>query len=95
MEIDMVDIKKHSFKVGDDVSSGWNGDSRHIGKVARITKNFLFVDNGEKFSLSVEDIWQPVGDGSWADIPSEMFRNTHRKSWVLVKGIFNEYNLER
>ena len=39
-----------NYKVGDDVSSGINGDRYYAGKIARITKKFIFTDRGEKFT---------------------------------------------
>jgi hypothetical protein len=89
----MVGIVKHTYKVGDDVSSGFNGDWRHIGKVSRITKKFLFTDTGYKFTKYVMDIWQPLEDNqTWSDLPTEIFRQTNSKSWVLTKGIVEERN---
>ena len=39
-----------NYQVGDDVSSGINGDRYYAGKIARITKKFIFTDRGEKFT---------------------------------------------
>ena len=38
------------YTVGQDVSSGINGDRYYAGKIARITKKFIFTDRGEKFT---------------------------------------------
>ena len=38
------------YKVGDDVSYGINADSYYAGKIVRITKKFIFVENGYKFT---------------------------------------------
>jgi hypothetical protein len=42
--------KMTEYKVGDDVSYGINCDSYYAGKILRMTKNYIFVDNGMKFT---------------------------------------------
>ena len=42
-----------NYQVGDDVSSGINGDRYYAGKIARITNRFIFTDRGEKFTRKV------------------------------------------
>jgi hypothetical protein len=44
------ELKMTEYKVGDDVSYGINCDSYYAGKITRITKKFIFVENGYKFT---------------------------------------------
>ena len=39
-----------NFTVGQDVSYGINGDRYYDGKITRITKRFIFVDSGMKYT---------------------------------------------
>jgi hypothetical protein len=50
-----------TYQVGDDVSYGINADSYYAGKVTRITKKFLHVDNGMKFTL-IGDYYRLTGN---------------------------------
>ena len=87
-----MNIKKHTYQVGDDVSYGFNGDWYPVGKVTRITERFLFTDSGMKFTKYVQNLWSPVSEDEYADVPTEIFRATGSRSWVLVKGIHREKN---
>ena len=44
-----------TYQVGDDVSYGINGDSYHAGRIVRMTKNYIWTENGYKFTK--------IGDG--------------------------------
>jgi hypothetical protein len=88
-----IGVVLHTYKVGDDVSYGFNGDWRHCGKVTKITKKFLHTDCGYKFTLYVKDVWQPLADSDrWADLPTQVFKMTGSPSWTLTKGIVEERN---
>jgi hypothetical protein len=49
--------QKHHYKVGDDVSYGFNGDWYYAGKIASFTKSgkFFTTDHGIKFTMKVID----------------------------------------
>lgn len=83
---------KHTYKVGDDVSYGFNGDWYYAGKVTRITKKFLFTDQGNKFSLTVKELWTKINEHEYADVPTEVFRSIGGGTWALAKGRIEEKN---
>ena len=39
-----------TYTVGDDVSYGINADSYYAGKIVRMTKNYIWTENGYKFT---------------------------------------------
>ena len=39
-----------TYTVGDDVSYGINADSYYAGKITRMTKNYIWTENGYKFT---------------------------------------------
>jgi hypothetical protein len=41
------------YQLGDDVSYGIGGDSYYDGKITRITKRFIFVDSGNKYTRKI------------------------------------------
>ena len=85
----IINIKKHTYKLGEDVSSGFNGNWRHIGKVAHLTNWYLTTDTGLKFRKHIVDLWTPSVQ---ADVPTEVFRQVNSPSWVLAHGIIHECN---
>jgi len=53
------------YQVGDDVSWGINGDSYYAGKIARISKKFIWTDQGYKFTR-IGDHYRATGNKySW------------------------------
>lgn len=87
-----MEIIKHSFTVGDEVSYGFNGDCYYAGKVAKITKKFLTTDQGNKFSLTVKELWTRINEHEYADVPTEVFRSIGGGTWTLVKGRIEKQN---
>ena len=83
---------KHTYKVGDEVSYGFNGDWYYAGRVARITKKFLTTDQGQKFSLVVRTLWTKIAEHEYADVPTEVFRSVNGGTWALTKGRVEEQN---
>ena len=49
------------YKIGDDVSYGINGDSYYAGRITRITKRFIHVENGYKFTR-IGEHWRMTGN---------------------------------
>lgn len=85
----------HNFQVGDDVSRGFNGDWYPCGKVARITKKYLFTDNGQKFSLRTfkeEKLEDVLDKFEWVEYTQEYFKEVNGSPFVLAKGIISELN---
>lgn len=87
-----MEITKHTYQVGEDVSYGFNGDWYHAGKVTKITKNYLTTERGMKFSLKVCKIWTKISEYDWQDIPTEIFRSVGNGTWTLTHGIVEEQN---
>ena len=91
-----MDLVKHDYQIGDDVSYGFNGDWYYGGKVARITAKFLTTDRGNKYSLKViNDRKKVVEADSFVDyVPClrEVFVSVHGGTWSLTKGIHEAQN---
>lgn len=83
---------KHTYKVGDEVSYGFNGDWYPAGRVARITKKFLTTDSGHKFSLVIRTLWTKIGEHEYADVDKEIFVSVGGGTWTLTKGRVREQN---
>ena len=81
---------KHTYQVGDEVSYGFNGDWYYAGQVTRITKKFLFTDQGNKFSLVVRTLWSKISDTEYADVDKEIFVSVGGGTWALTKGRVEE-----
>ena len=47
-------MNQTNYQVGDDVSYGINCDRYYDGKITRITKRFIFVDSGHKYTRKVD-----------------------------------------
>ena len=72
-------VIEFTFKVGDEVSMGFNGDYYPQGKIAKIAKNYRIVtlENGKRFfRRKLSESWK------------------HEGTWGLVHGIRNEWNPE-
>lgn len=84
---------KHQFKVGDDVSYGFNGDAYYGGKVARITKKYLTTDRGQKYYLKLYDS-REYNDvtGKYENVMREYFVSVGHHTWTLLKGIIERQN---
>lgn len=82
----------HDFKVGDDVSCGFDGDWYPDGQVARITKNFLTTTKGHKYHLYTH-LWC-TKETNYEDVLKEGFRSVGGGTWTLTKGVIREWNPE-
>lgn len=84
----------HDYKVGDDVSYGFNGDWYHDGKVERITKSgkYLYTTTGTKFVKEVYKTRMKMEDtGEYEDVLKEGYCRIGG-TWTLAKGVINERN---
>ena len=64
-----------NYKVGDDVSHAIGGDRYYDGKIARITKRFIFTDRGTKYTQKIA----PNGDA--------YYTQTRCKYCYLIPGV--------
>jgi hypothetical protein len=64
-----------NYKVGDDISYAIGGDRYYDGKIARITKRFIFSDRGMKYTQKIA----PNGD--------TYYTQTRCKYCYLIPGI--------
>lgn len=91
-----MELVKHTYTVGDDVSYGFNGDWYYGGKVEKITTKFLTTDRGNKYSLKVIHDRKKVveADGFVDYVPClrEVFVSVHGGTWALTKGIVEKQN---
>ena len=91
-----LELVKHDYKEGDDVSYGFNGDWYYDGKVTRITKMFLTTDSGNKYSLKVINDRKKVTDANgftdYVDCKREIFKSTGHGTWSLAHGVIREQN---
>lgn len=91
-----LDLVKHAYKVGDDVSYGFNGDWYYDGKVKRITKMFLTTDRGSKYSLKVINARKKVIDADgvvdYVACEREVFKSTGGGTWLLTRGVVKKQN---
>lgn len=88
-----MQLVKHDYAVGDDVSYGFNGDWYPAGKVARITKKYLTTERGQRFYL--KEFKSRVYDQTtfdYVDVLKEYFVSVGNGTWTLVKGIKQEQN---
>ena len=88
-----MQLVKHDYQVGDDVSYGFNGDWYPAGKVARITKKYLTTDRGQRFYL--KEFNSRIYDAAtfdYVDVLKEYFVSLGSGTWTLVKGIKQEQN---
>lgn len=92
-------IKPHPFKVGDDVSYGFNGDYYHAGKIASFSKSgkFFTTDKGYKFTKKLINDELSIYSReleSYIDykIRTEIFTQTGCSCFVAVKGIHTDKN---
>lgn len=89
-------VVEHNYKVGDEVSFGFNGDWYHAGQVERVTKTKLTATNGMKFSLKViEDRMKVVDADGYTDyVPClrEIFKSVNGGTWRLTPGIVEAQN---
>lgn len=81
------------YKVGDDISIGFNGDWYPRGKVTRFTKSrkFMYNDFGEKFVQEWVKQRQKRPDGEYGDVMQECYKSVGG-TWAVVKGIIDERN---
>ena len=88
-----MELIKHDYKVGDDVSYGFNGDWYYAGKVARITAKFLITDGGRKFSLKAfkSRVYNHT-TFDYVDVMKEYFVSVGGGTWTLTKGVVEEQN---
>jgi len=88
-----MELVKHNYTVGDDVSYGFNGDWYYAGKVAKLTKKFLTTDRGSKFYLKAfhSRIYNPE-TFDYEDVMKEYFVSVGNGTWTLVKGVKEELN---
>ena len=89
-------LEKHSYKVGDDVSYGFNGDWYYGGKITRFTKSgkFFFTNSGQKFvRLTYNDeLVVFMGDKLTVyPIKREYFQLVS-SPFTAAKGIIKEWN---
>lgn len=88
-----MDLIKHTFAVGDDVSYGFNGDWYYAGKVAKITKKFLTTDRGRKFYLKEYRTREyDTTTFEYVDARKEYFVSVGGGTWTLTKGVVEEMN---
>lgn len=57
-------MNAHSFKVGQTVHYSFNGDS-YTGKVIRVTKLQVLVDDGKLFTVRANGLVRSAGHGTW------------------------------
>lgn len=88
-----MELVKHTYQVGDDVSYGFNGDWYYAGKVAKITAKFLITDRGRKFGLrQFKDRIYDETTFDYVDVLKEYFVSVGHGTWTLTKGIVEEQN---
>jgi hypothetical protein len=88
-----MELIKHDYTVGDDVSYGFNGDWYYAGKVVKITKKYLTTDHGQRYYL--KEFKSRVYDTAtfdYVDVIKEYFVSVGNGTWTLVKGIKEEMN---
>jgi hypothetical protein len=89
----------HTYKIGDPVSYGFNGDWYPDGTVARITKKFLTTTNGHKYSLTTYKDRELIKNEEGrcidaVDVIREGFRSVNGGTWALCHGHIREWNPE-
>lgn len=87
-----MEITKHTYQIGQDVSFGFNGDWYYAGKVTKITKKYLTTERGMKFYLVVRKVWTKINEFEYKDIPTEIFKSVGGGTWTLTHGIVEEQN---
>ena len=71
-----MELVKHTYQVGDDVSYGFNGDWYYAGKVAKITAKFLTTERGRKFFLKTHQTREyDTKTFEYVDVLKEYFVN--------------------
>lgn len=88
-----MELIKHTFAVGDDVSYCFNGDSYYAGKVAKITKKYVTLDSGRKFYI--KEFKSRIYDAAtfdYIDVLKEYAVSLGSGTWTLVKGRKEEMN---
>lgn len=88
-----MELVKHTYKVGDDVSYGFNGDWYYAGKVARLTKKYLTTDRGQRFYLrEVTTREYDYDTHEHVNVTKEYFASVGHGTWTLTKGVVEEQN---
>lgn len=88
-----MELVKHTYQVGDDVSYGFNGDWYYAGKVAKITAKFLTTERGRKFFLKTHQTREyNTNTFDYVDVIKECFVSVGHGTWTLTKGIVEEQN---
>lgn len=91
-----MELVKHTYAVGQDVSYGFNGDWYYGGKVSKITAKFLTTDRGNKYSLKVINDRKKVTDANgftdYVDCKREVFRSVNGGTWSLTPGVHEAQN---
>lgn len=87
-----MELVKHTFKLGEDVSYGFNGDSYHAGKITKITKTKIETECGRTFTLRVRKLWTQIAEYDWQDVDTEIFVSKGHGTWTLMHGIHQELN---
>jgi hypothetical protein len=78
-------VVPHDFKVGDEVSYGFNGDSYHDSKVARFTKSgkWMITESGRKYSMSHYQTHRDNPESKWGR------EDVLKECWVMVGGTWS------
>ena len=88
-----MELVKHTYQVGDDVSYGFNGDWYYAGKVAKITAKFLTTERGRKFFLKTHQTREyDTKTFEYVDVLKEYFVSVGHGTWTLTKGVVEEQN---
>ena len=87
-----MQVTQHTFKLGEDVSYCFNGDSYHAGKITKITKATIHTESGMVFTKRVRNVWTKISEYEYKDLLTEVFQSKGSGTWTLVHGIHNEQN---
>lgn len=85
-------IIPHEYKVGDDVSYGFNGDWYPDGQIAKITNNYITTTNGRKYHKKTF-VWCDKST-NYEDVLKEEFTVVGSSSWCMCKGHIRTWNPE-
>jgi hypothetical protein len=86
-------IRPHEYKVGQDVSYGFNGDWYHAGVVEKFSPSgkYMHTSRGDKFVKVVRLLRVQDGD-RWSDRHCEVFQSLRGGTWSVCPGIHEEQN---